>query len=154
VRPNIIGFLILTIYRCSEIFIISHRCIIFARIADWIKPGAVVIDVGINFIDPCASAAASSSATESQQPVVTSSSTIESVTSNATVTPLNNVAATAKRRLVGDVDFAGASQRASWITRTHAFSVIVNFYPTRSHRHYSGISHCTLISLSLSLVCL
>ncbi len=101
------------------------------RVADWIKPGAVVIDVGINFIDPCASAFASASAsasavaTESQ--LVVTASTTESVTSNATVTPVNSVAATVKRRLVGDVDFAGASQRASWITRMHAFSVICEF---------------------------
>ena len=94
-----------------------------------------MLDVGINFIDPCASASASAavsaSAVATESPPVINVSTTESVTSNAPITPASNIATAAKRRLVGDVDFAGASQRASWITRTRAFFVIVNLHPTQ-----------------------
>jgi methylenetetrahydrofolate dehydrogenase (NADP+)/methenyltetrahydrofolate cyclohydrolase len=63
-----------------------------AMAADWIKPGAVVIDVGINFV----------------------SSTNEKSTSSES--PVIGDATSAPSRMVGDVDFEAARSNASLIT--------------------------------------
>ena len=61
-------------------------------VSDWIKPGAVVIDVGINFVS-----SANEKSTSSESPV----------TGDSTSAP---------SRMVGDVDFEAARAHASLIT--------------------------------------
>ena len=56
---------------------------------DWIKPGAVVIDVGVNFIDP---------------------------DQEKSILPVSDLTPPRSQIMVGDVDYASVRLKASWIT--------------------------------------